>query len=618
MEFSTIYYTILMIAGIGVIIFVHELGHFLVAKWADVKVEAFSLGFGPALIQKRIGETVYKLCVIPLGGYVKMTGETPGDATTGDPREFSSKSVAARAAIISAGVIMNFLFACLIFPVIFSIGLSMDVPVVGRLEPGRPAWVEGIEPGDRILAINGQEIHSYIDVNYEVALADGPLKFDLERGGERRTVHVTPEYNSAYGYPIVGIERSLEYRVKPRPGHTVDGLDGTARLLGVSVNGVSTSRASEFEKVLTEAQKEPSATVVLVVDKQGVPTSLTFPPNPTEEDTWFLGVEFAASNKVKAVRHGHADLMLAKGDRVVSVDGKPVNNQKAIREAVLQAPPGPVAMTIKRAKDADREVKLKVEALADPGRRSALLDDILFEFDPSSRVVNLIPGLAAEKAGFKSGDRIVKVDGKKVGEVDDVKRLIEGFAPERQGGTMTFTVERVLNQGGKFVVRTVNLKAKPAKRVENDALAAVQMGKTPIQTNVRFPFPESVVKGLHYTKIWTFNILRTLKRMFTGKLSIKNLGGIITIGVVTYESAEKGFNNLLYFLAILSVNLAIINLLPIPILDGGHLMFLLIEKVKGSPVSERVVGVSHAIGLAIILALIVFVTFNDIQRWIFP
>jgi len=617
MEFSTIYYTLLMIAGIGVIIFVHELGHFLVAKWADVKVEAFSLGFGPALIQKRFGETVYKICIIPLGGYVKMTGENPGDATTGDPREFSSKSVAARAAIISAGVIMNFLFACLIFPIIFSIGLSMDLPVVGRVEPGRPAWVEGIEPGDRILAINGQEIHSYIDVNYEVALADGPLKFDLERGGKRRTVHVTPEYNSAYGYPIVGIERSLEYRVKPRPGHTVEGLEKTARLLGVSVNGVSTSRPSEFEKVLTAAQK-PSATVVLVVDKQGVPTSLTFPPKPTEQDTWFLGVEFAASNKVKAVRKGHADLMLAKGDRVVSVDGTPVNNDKAIRQAVLEAPPGPVAMTIKRAKDADREVKLKVEALADPDGRPALLDDILFEFDPSSTVVNLLPGLAAEKAGFKSGDRIVKVDGKKVGERDEIKRLIEGFAPERQGGTMTFTVERVLNQGGKFVVRSVNLKAKPAKKVENEVLAAVQMGKTPVQTNVRFPFPESVLKGLHYTKIWTFNILRTLKRMFTGKLSIKNLGGIITIGVVTYESAEKGFNNLLYFLAILSVNLAIINLLPIPILDGGHLLFLLIEKVKGSPVSERVVGVSHAIGLAIILALIVFVTFNDLQRWIFP
>ena len=117
MDLSSLYYILLMVAGICIIIFVHELGHFLVAKWADVKVEVFSLCFGPALFQKKIGETVYKICIIPLGGYVKMTGENPGDRSTGDPREFSAKSVGARAAIISAGVVMNLLFACAIFPI---------------------------------------------------------------------------------------------------------------------------------------------------------------------------------------------------------------------------------------------------------------------------------------------------------------------------------------------------------------------------------------------------------------------------------------------------------------------------------------------------------------------
>jgi len=616
MDFTTIYYWFLMIAGIGVIIFVHELGHFLVAKWADVKVEAFSLGFGPALIQKRFGETVYKICLIPLGGYVKMTGETPGEETTGDPREFSSKSVGARAAIISAGVVMNFLFACLIFPIIFSMGLQMDVPVVGSVEPGRPAWVEGIEPGDRILAINGQEIHSYIDVNYEVALADGPLRIDLDRGGERRTVHVAPKYEEAYGYPILGIGRSLKYRVLPAAGHTVKGLDGPTRLL--SLNGVPTSRSQEFDRAFEEAKSPTSKDTVLVIDKRGVPTSLTLKSKLTETSRWFLGIGFPHSNAVMAVRKGGADLMLAKGDRVVSVDGKPVNNEAAIRQAILEAPSGPVDMTITRSKDSDRRVKLSVEALADPGGRAALLDNIQLENDPSSTVVNPIAGLAAENAGFKPGDRIVQIDGTKIEKRAQVFELIEQYDPQRQGGNMTFTVERTSIQGDKLVVRSVPLKATPGKQVVNEALAAVQIRMTPVQTTVRFPFPDSVVKGLHYTKIWTFNILRTLKRMFTGKVSVKTLGGIITIGVVTYESAEKGFNNLLYFLAILSVNLAIINLLPIPILDGGHLLFLLIEKVKGSPVSDRVVGVSHAIGLAIILALIVFVTFNDLQRWIFP
>ncbi|GAB4143604.1 MAG: hypothetical protein Fur0037_11270 [Planctomycetota bacterium] len=106
----------------------------------------------------------------------------------------------------------------------------------------------------------------------------------------------------------------------------------------------------------------------------------------------------------------------------------------------------------------------------------------------------------------------------------------------------------------------------------------------------------------------------TMKRILTGDVAAKNLGGIITISRVSYENATWGFSRLLYFLALLSINLAFVNVLPIPILDGGHLLFLLVEKIKGSPVSTSVLNYSQVLGLIFVLALVVFVTYNDILR----
>ena len=109
----------------------------------------------------------------------------------------------------------------------------------------------------------------------------------------------------------------------------------------------------------------------------------------------------------------------------------------------------------------------------------------------------------------------------------------------------------------------------------------------------------------------------TLKRMMLAEVSTKNLGGIISISYVSYAVAESGLSKLFYFLCLLSVNLAFVNVLPIPLLDGGHLLFLLLEKIKGSPVSDRVLGYSQMIGLVLLVGLMVYVTYNDLMRVVF-
>ena len=151
---------------LGVLIFVHELGHFVVAKWAGIRVERFSLGFPPKMIGKTVGETEYCISWVPLGGYVKMAGELPDEEEiTGDPREFMSKSVGARSLVILAGPLMNFITAILILITVLWIhGRDVVDPnqiVVGPVEEGGPAKITGIETGDIILAVDNEKVTDF-------------------------------------------------------------------------------------------------------------------------------------------------------------------------------------------------------------------------------------------------------------------------------------------------------------------------------------------------------------------------------------------------------------------------------------------------------------------------
>ena len=620
MDLASIYYVLLMVAGICIIIFVHELGHFLVAKWADVKVEVFSLCFGPPLYQKKIGETTYKIGLIPLGGYVKMTGENPGDRSTGDPREFSAKSVSARAAIISAGVVMNILFACAIFPIVFSLGVKMISPVMGSVRLGSPAWVAGIQGGDRILALNDRSVRSFEDIQFEVALSSGPIKVEYQRDGKSISTQVTPEYNQTRGFQVIGITPAHEEQifVRARKGSRVEGLEGPSKLL--SINEYTGSAVHDRWGELQDRYKDNPEPLVLGFERNGISGTVHLPGKMVEAKEWFLGVQILRSTRISAVRNlaGKPLLNLFKGDRIIRVNETPVNDQLAFRKAVLAAPEGPVTLEVQRFKEPGaKSFSIPVPALSTVAAREGILENLHFE---EGTAVAPMEGYPAMKAGFKVGDRILKIESREVSTFNEVLEIIRGYNPDKFPEGLAFTLERLTPAPGAAepTRKTITIRAAPRKRMFNEAWLSFEFQHYHLQEEVKFPFPQSVTKGLRYTGIWVFNIFNTLKSIVTGRVSPKTLGGIITIGRVSYDRAQRGIINLIYFLAILSVNLAIINLLPIPVLDGGHLCFLLIEKIKGSPVSDRVVAVGQGIGLCIILALIVFVTFNDIQRWIIP
>jgi membrane-associated protease RseP (regulator of RpoE activity) len=206
--------------GLGAVIFIHELGHFLVAKWCDVHVQTFSIGFGPALpgCIYKWGETTYKIALFPLGGYVKMVGEGgENDEEDTDPRSYKNKSVGQRMAIISAGVVMNVLFGLVMFIIAFNIGVHQLAPVVGVLEAGGPAWQEGVRPGDRFIEVNGVKNPHFEDLKVAVMLSGAgervPFVFDETPGRSRRTIAIEPRKSKGENRPIIGINPPSELKL---------------------------------------------------------------------------------------------------------------------------------------------------------------------------------------------------------------------------------------------------------------------------------------------------------------------------------------------------------------------------------------------------------------------
>ena len=184
------------IVVLGVLIFVHELGHFIVAKKSKVGVITFSLGFGPKLFGKKIGETQYQVSIIPLGGYVKMVGEEPGETIPPElqAKSFSAQSVGKRLGIVFAGPFFNFLFAVVAFAIVLMVGMPTLLPEVGKVEPGYPAYQAGLEQGDRIVKANGNPVKSWEELaNIIHDSPDRPMRLMVERGQRTFEVSVTPQ-----------------------------------------------------------------------------------------------------------------------------------------------------------------------------------------------------------------------------------------------------------------------------------------------------------------------------------------------------------------------------------------------------------------------------------------
>ena len=271
---------------LGVLIFVHELGHFLVARWYGVRVLTFSLGFGPKILKLNRGGTEYCISLIPLGGYVKMAGETVADERDGAPDEFLSKSKWIRFQVYLAGPAMNVLLAVVVMIGVLSRGANVpeyltQPPVVGVVQPDSPAERVGIAVGDRILAVNGREMPTWDALSLAVLPKAGQeLTINIERAGQRQTLQIVPEAVDKYEMGSLGVLPRLRPEImEVHPGRPAAAAGLQA---GDVVVGIDGRPAPSREDLVGVFKQSPSKQVVLDVERGGQTIQVPVTPEGVE------------------------------------------------------------------------------------------------------------------------------------------------------------------------------------------------------------------------------------------------------------------------------------------------------------------------------------------------
>lgn len=571
------------------------------------------------------GETEYRLSALPIGGYVKMAGDIPGE-TTGAKDEFLGKSVGQRGMVFAAGSIMNAIFGCLCFILAYQVGVQSVAPVVGDVIASLPAAEAGVRRGDRVVEVNGKPVHDFFDIPQEVAYAnpDAGLRFVVERDGQRLVLPPPGEeavenyYSPADKRQVSGVqpfftnrvekmvvEREVEGKEEPvttpfyeagvRPKDFLVALAGksvtTRREAMEALDGFLGTGADAFE-VTVERDGETLApfTVKIPGDAKRV-----WKMGITVE--WRFEVEKVDGSSLLAGRLETGDVILGAGTLFQSY-GFSGTLHKLAEKAEF---PFPLEFPVERGGD-----KRTVEFEAEDG---AALTQLAASV--TAKPVLVVLGITARshmgEAGVKPGDEILAMGGAPLVSQADLL--------ERMNQTGDEPIEVVWRAAKSGETKSAKVSLVPSWNVDLQALGIEAFREQ--REFLRLSFFPSLAMGVQ--KSWKFasDVFRTLKGIFiTRSIGGESLGGPVMIAVASYAFAEYGIGKLLFFLGLLSINLAIINLLPIPILDGGHLMFLAIEKIKGSPVSETAQAIAQYAGLLILLSLMIYVTWNDIERFL--
>lgn len=611
MQFGSVLWAAL---GIGLLIFIHELGHFLAARLAGVRVEVFSLGFGPRLCGVVWKGTDFRLSLVPFGGFVMVAGQDPSDDRHPRSESLYSKSVGQRALFWSGGVLMNSLFALAVFPLAFGAGVPFTAPVIGAVQPGGAAWEAGLQAGDRVLSIEGKPVYAFETLFNEVVLhGQRPVRLEVKTGDEAaRTVTVTPHFDAEdrlYAIGVVAGVKPAVLQVEAGGPAAAAGLrtgDVLQTVDGIAAHGATLAAA------IQPLETPTAAPIRLQVLREGQVVEATIEPKAAAQAApGRIGVQQVA-RRIAGVRSGSRivqALGLRRGDVILSIDGAPfVGGDLAV---ALQ---GPDRLRLLVLRDG-REVNC--DQPASPADRAELGNHVALETD-GVVMLKPLPGGPAERAGLQPGDRLESVGGELITELAALRKHVEAATDQ----PLVLRVRRLTKAPASYYDperRELPLGDLVELSVPVERLPAWTLG-----LDARFPRQEEVVRAgsigeaLKLGTVCSFDLVKqfvvTLKRLVTGDVGAKNLGGIIRISQVSYDAAQRGTSWFWYFLALLSVNLAFVNLLPVPVLDGGHLLFLFIERIKGSPVSTRVLGYSQVVGLVFVLLLVLFVTYNDILR----
>jgi len=658
-----------VVLGLGFVIFIHELGHFLLAKWNGVKVEKFSIGFGKTLFGFKRGETEYVIAAIPLGGFVKMLGEggeagegSPDAEAANDPRAFNNRPVGARMAIISAGVIMNILLAMVCFAYVFGQEREEIAARVGAVLSGSPAFEAGLRPGDDIVAIDGRRDVGFQDVMKTVSLSkEGQVvRFQVDRPGASAPVDmmITPRRDANADKPTIGVVFGSSLEVvdyQPPPGTAEPAkLPWAADSKATDVLAVKSAGAAggplapvddheAFVKASTRNRDKP---LEVVFERRttgggksvamGEPVKVTLPPNRFVD----LGLRFGCEPIRSIAKGSPAEAAgFRVGDRIVKVDGRDDVDPMRLPLFCFDHAGTPMTVEVQRGEGAAAElVSLTVTpddtALGDSFWRVAPAEDLQvpglgIAFPIKTVVQSVVADSPAAKAGVKPGDVI-----------DAIVIPATQPRPRRGGGSALEPTSGTREQTLKFDDKTTAwpfafglLQELPIQALNlrihgrNDAVPvtpeAVADWFNPDRGLEFFPayrtmpplgFAAAVRKGMNETVENIALVYATIRSLSTGRVSMNQTAGPIGIFRMANSAAKSSLTDLLNFLGLISINLAVLNFLPIPPLDGGQMIFLIAEKIRGRPLPESAVIAGTYVGLLLVLCLMVFATYQDVYR----
>lgn len=696
---------ILILLGFGFLIFIHELGHFLAAKWARIRADGFAIGMGPCLVSYRrgvgfvlgsadavvvrkhgrrpiemrehelaalgLGETEYSLRALPIGGYVRMLGQEDGNpaAVSDEAHSFTKASVFRRGVVILAGIAANLMLAIVLFLVAFLAGVRFPAPTIGAIIPNSPAMratsldegvPNGLRPGDRVVSIDGEPTQTFLDLRLAAAMAkpDTALELTVARGDARHRFSVLPERDPNVGLLSIGVDtaRSATITDVRASREVVAGAikesDATLFDAGVRpgsialrVDGVAAESFADLDRAARNSDGKPLNIVwrrPATEDSPAAEFETKVSPRPlfggllapaadgraSAEELSLVG--FAPLPKVRMLDKSSLNHdALKPGDVFLRIGSLQGPRESELRRTLNASPNATIPALVLRD---GKEVAVSVRTDS-KGRAGAYLDfalDLPRLANTIGEVVASAPTDAAAAPGTRATPAaalkamplgwIESIEGAPVADFFAMRAALVAAAKMHAGDSplalrvtmrdpspdaAPTEMQLVLAPEDLAALRTLGYEFPLSSVIFDPNFTVLSADGNPLK---------AIAMGFRQTVLMVEQVFLTLDRVGRGSVGVEQLQGPVGILHTGTQVADEGFMYILFFLALISVNLAVVNALPIPIADGGLFMFLMYEKIRGKPPSIGFQNAAALAGIALVAGVFLLTFYNDLVR----